>query len=106
VEGAGAALVRPMGDGVADAPAAAGLANRPAAVPLVADDTPGARAGAAPPRALDGDLLQQPREHRRLVRLARRQDDGERLALPFRPEVDFRRVAAPAAAERLLPGPP
>jgi len=106
IEGAGAMFIAAMGDRMSDAAAAAGPTNPPAAVPLVAHEAPGALARATAPRALDRYAVEQLLKDRRFVRLARRQDDGERLARAFRAEMDLGRVAAPTPAERLLRGPP
>ena len=106
VEGASAVLVGLVGDGVADTAAAAGLPDLPAAVALVADDALWTAAGPAASRSLDRHPVQQLVEHRRLVRLARRERHRQRLARALRAQVNLGTAAAPAAAERLLFGPP
>src|SRR3954454_179232 len=100
VERPGAVLVAAARDGVADATAPAVGAPRPAGVALVPDDPIGADAGAPPAGPSDRPLLQQALEGGRLVALARRQDHRHRLAAALGPEMDLRREAALAPAER------
>ena len=101
VEGSSAALGRQPGDGVANAPPSTVPAAGAAGVPFVADHAAGATARPSPPGPPDRPLLQQPLEDRRLVPLAGRQHDGQRLAAALGPEMDLRAEAAPAATERL-----
>src|SRR5579875_2624184 len=101
VEPAPAALGGLARDGDPDPAPAARAADGPAAVALVAGDPPGAHAGSAPAGAPHRPRCQQPLEHRRLVRLARREHDGQGLAPARGPEVDLGRKAALAAAKGL-----
>src|SRR5437879_1902380 len=76
----GAVLVGLVRDGDPDSPAPADGADGPAAVAFVAGHTPWALAGPAAAWALDRALRQQPLEDGRLVRLARGEHHGHRLA--------------------------
>src|SRR5258708_7398764 len=93
-------LILSARDGVADAPSSATGADGPAAVALVPDDPlrPQARTPAAWP--LDRPLGQQPVEDGRLVRLARGEHHGQRLAPALALEVDLGAIAPLAAPER------
>src|ERR671933_2123570 len=100
VEGTTAVLVASMGDGVADAVAAAQRPDSAAAIALVAHDPLRAHAGAAAFRATDGAGGEQPGEDRRLVALPRRAHYGQWLTAALRLEMDLGREAPLAAAER------
>jgi hypothetical protein len=87
-------------DGVADAtPPTVGAAD-PAGVALVAHDSTRPQARPAPTGATDRPLLQQLLEGGRLVPLARGQHQRQELAAALRAEVDLRREAALALAQR------
>src|SRR4051794_7544985 len=101
VERPGAVLVAAAWDGVTDAAPPAVGAPGPAGVALVARDPIRPDARAAPAGPSDGALLQQPLEGGGLVALARGQHHRHRLAAALRAEVDLRREAAPAPAQRL-----
>lgn len=75
--------------------------DRPARVALVADDTGGPAAGSAAAGPLDAAPLQQRGDLRRLVALARGQDEADRLAAALGAEVELGREAAAGAAEGL-----
>src|SRR5215210_8731696 len=102
IKRAAAALVGLARDGRPDAATAARLADGPTAVAFVAGHALGAHArppAAGPPHRA---LRQQLREHRRLVRLAGREHQSQRLAAALGAEMDLGGEAALAAAERLL----
>src|SRR5436190_19237991 len=80
IEGAGPALVGLARDGDPGPSTTTRLANGAAAVAFVAGHAPGALAGSPAAGAPDRAPGQQPVEHRRLVRLARGQHQGQRLA--------------------------
>jgi hypothetical protein len=101
VERPGAVLVTSAWDGVPDAAPSAVRAADPTGVALVARDPVRTDAGSAPAGAPDRPLLQQPLESGRLVALARRQGHRHRLAAALRAEVDLRREATLALAQRL-----
>src|SRR5687767_14860098 len=101
IEGAAPSLVGLARDGDPDPAAAAPVADALTAVALVARHALGTHprpaAAGTPHRALG----QQPREHRRLVRLAGREHQRQRLAAALGPEMDLGGEAALATAERL-----
>ncbi len=72
-----------------------------AAVALVGDDALGPQLGPTSPRVLDRSLLQQSRAHHRCVALPCREQQGQRPAASFRPQMDLGTEAALRAAYRL-----
>ncbi len=106
IEANAAARLGPQaGDDRADAAAAQVRADRSPGVALVADDARRSEARPAAARTPDGPAFQQRRRLRRLMPLAWRQDDGDRLAAAFGAEVNFGREAAPGAAKGLVAAP-
>src|ERR1051325_11555452 len=101
VERPGAVLVASAWDGVADAAAPAVRTSGTPGVALVARDPVRTDAGSAPAGPPDRPLLQQLLEGGGLVALARGQHHRHRLAAALRPELDLRRAAALALAQRL-----
>lgn len=93
------------GDDRADPPAAQIRADGATGVALVADDPRGPDAWPAAPDPFDRAPFQQRGDLRRLMPLARRQDDADGLAAPFGPEVNLGRKAAATAAEGLVAAP-
>lgn len=80
-------------NGVGDAASSQVRPVRLAGVALVADDAIWSEARPASWTS-NGALLHKSREHRRVMSLSRRQVEGNRLALSFAAEVDFRGVAS------------
>lgn len=93
-------------DGVADAPPPAVGAIPPPGVAFVADHTVGPQPGSPAAGPSHRALLEQLLEHRDFVLLAGREHQGQELAIAFRAELDLRREAALAAAERFGRGVP
>jgi hypothetical protein len=106
VESWPSALVALGGDHRPNAASAQRGADRLAAVTLVANQPPGTQPWAPTSPPLDS----APRGHRRqrdlVVALPTGQDEDDRLALPFGPDVDFGADATPRAAERFGRGVP
>jgi hypothetical protein len=93
------------GNDGADPPAAQVGSDRPARIPLVADDAVGAEAGSAPADPFDDAPFQQGRDVGRLVALARRQNEADRLAAALGPQVQLGAEAAAGAAEGSVAAP-
>jgi hypothetical protein len=74
--------------------------NRPAAIGLIAHEPPRPPLRAPSPRALHSTLSHQGNQEFRLVALPRREQEGDRLAVAFGPQVDFGAEATLAASER------
>src|SRR5215210_8923145 len=101
IEGAALALVDLARDGDPDPAAAARVADGPTAVALVAGHALGAYPRPPAARPPHRALGQQPREYRRLVRLAGREHHRHRLAAALGAEMDLGGEAALAATKRL-----
>ena len=99
-KGTGPAFVGLPRDGDPDAVLSTKAPDRAAAVALVAHHPPGIPLMPSVSCPLHGPLGHQERKHRGLMAVARRQDERQKLAVPFRPHVDLRTEATLAAAER------
>src|ERR1700740_825700 len=83
------ALVGLPRDGDPDAMLSTKTPDRAAAVAFVAHDAVGAAFGAPPSRPLDGPLRPQEGKDRGFMPGARRKEERNELAMPFRPHVDL-----------------
>src|SRR5262252_3628201 len=100
VKGALLALVALPRDGDADTMLPAIVPDRSTAIALVAHDAVGTALGPPAPHPLDGSLGHQMGKDRRLMAMARRQDERHELAVAFGTDVDFRTEAALTPAKR------
>jgi hypothetical protein len=100
IERARAPLVDLTRDRHADAAPPQIRPDLPAAVALVADDTPRTQLGPTASCPLDGALFHQLLKHRRFMALAGRQDNRYRLAVAVGAEMDLGAEPALAAPQR------
>lgn len=98
VERPAMALVRATRNGGADAPLPQEAAHRAVAVAFVADNALRPTAWTARSPTFDCSVIQELREDGDFMAFAARQDKRHRLALSFRPHMDFRTEAATRAA--------
>ena len=102
IEAVRAALVALGGDHRPDATSAQVLARGPVSKGLVARHTPRSQARTTP-LAADCTRIEERWKRHAVVALAAGQMKGDRLAVPFGPDVDLGREAPTRAAERLTP---
>lgn len=77
-------------------------ANLPAARAFITDDARGPKARSSSARTLHGALCHQAFKDHGLMLLARRDDEGHGLALPFSPEVNFGSEATTTPSQRFI----
>jgi hypothetical protein len=104
IKGAFPALVALPWDGDADTMLPAIVPDRATAIALVAHDAVGTAFGPPAPRPLDGSLAHQLGKDRRLMSMARRQDECHELAVAFGTDVDFGTEATLTPAKRFGSG--
>ncbi len=92
------ALIAAVRDSDSDPPSPRKGANLAATVALVTCDALGPQLRSTRARAFDCPLAEQRLEHRGIVLLARRQGQGEQLAVALGADMHFRAETASAAA--------